>query len=252
MTKEVPLNTGHQARLETLKAQGRLLKRVPSTDYRLTPEDIRDLEIILADSLDNQGYTINEIENLRIRDGRIYGRVNVRSRTINDNGSLRHHTASIDFHTDYAFSIVFDNHIIGGDEWKTELNNTAIKLTYDDKLQRVYLNETEIYSVRASNTHLLLKRIFEQPGALKEITRIEDMFGARYTEKHYTINTKSIANNIRKKSGLKEHGLGFMISSFDYDWGLRVIAELTEADLLRHKISKNDIDNWLSNIPSAD
>lgn len=245
-TKQDPL-AEYQSRIEYLEAQGRLMERHLQSDNPLSAEDIADLETIINRALAANDYILNELEDLHLKKGRIYGRANVTSIKTNDGDMSRYHTATITFHTDHAYSVVFDDHKIGGDEWATPTDNVVFKLTYNNSTQKLYLNDVPIYSFKAANTRIVLKALFEQSGLVKEITRIKDMYGVPHTDrKKYTINTKSMANNINDKSGLRDHGLSFMVSSFDYDWGIRIITQLTDSDLVKNNVDKEAIEEWLS------
>jgi len=244
------MNDEYQSRLAYLAAQQRLLERDLRTNNKLIPEDIADLEVIVRRGLNENSYTLDELEDLHLKNGRIYGKANVTSVGTDDGNSIRHHTAAIDFHTDHTYSVIFDEHKIGGDEWRTSNNNMVFKLTYNNGTQKLYLNDTAIYSFKAGNTRIVLNELFKKDGVVKEVTRLNDMFGVPYSDKNYEINTKSIANNIKNKSGLKDYGLGFIVSSFDNDWGLRIITQITDDDIARNNLDKAAINAWIKDKPA--
>lgn len=237
--------TEYQGRLDCLNAQQRLMERHLEKITPLSPEDIADLEIIIKYSLSKNGYTLNELEKLRIDHGRIYGRANVTSSGTSDGDLTRHHTAIIDFHTDYAYSVVFDNHKVGGDEWVKQTNNIIYQLSYSAGKQRLYMNGVEIYRTKAGNADLVLRTIFELSGPVKQFSDFTDSYGHTRKDSAYSINTKQIISNIKNISKLPD-SLDFIFSSFDDGKGIKIITEITEKDVKESNINTELIDNWLA------
>jgi len=234
-----------QVRLNHLSAQQRLMERHLETNTPLSLEDVSDLEVIIKNSLSENGYILNELEKLKIDRGRIYGRANVTSIGKSVGDLTRHHTAIIDFHTDYAYSVVFDNHKVGGDEWVKQTNDVLYQLSYSPSKQRLYMNGVEIYRTKAGNADLVLRTIFEISGPVKQSSDFTDSYGHTRKDSIYSINTKQIISNIKNISKLPD-SLDFVFSSFDDGKGIKIITEITEKDIKESNINTELIDNWLA------
>ncbi|MDY0208473.1 MAG: hypothetical protein RBR82_17915 [Pseudomonas sp.] len=243
-TKQDPL-AEYQSRVEYLEAQGRLMERHLQSESPLSAEDVADLGIIIKRALVANDYTLNELEDLRLKKGRIYGRANVTSTKTNDGDMTRHHTAAISFHTDYAYSVVFDDHKIGGDEWVTISNNTIYTLTYSAAKQRLYMNNVEIYRTKASNADLVLRTTFKAAGVVKECAEFVDKYGHTRNDANYSIKTKQVISNIKKLSEMPDC-LDFIFSSFDDNKGMKIITKITEQDIIENKVDVELVDSWLA------
>lgn len=234
----------YQDRLDYLEAQQRLLER----DFRttkLTLDDVANLEIILKRDLAKRNYTLNELEKLRLKSGRIYGRANVTSTRTSDSDSTRYHTATISFHTDHTFTTVFDSHKVGGDEWRTVTNNTVYALTYSAAKQRLYINGTEIYKTKAGNADTVLRVTFACAGATKECADFIDKYGHTRKDALYSINTKQTISNIKNRSNLPSC-LDFIFTSFDKGKGIKIITEITDKDIVENNVDIELVDSWLA------
>jgi len=242
--KQDPL-AEYQSRIEYLEAQGRLMERRLQSDNPLSAEDIADLGTIINRALAANDYILNELEHLRLEKGRIFGRANVTSTKTNDGDMSRHHTATITFHTDHAYSVVFDDHKIGGDEWVTISNNAIYTLTYSAAKQRLYMNNVEIYRTNAGNADLVLRTTFEAPGVVKECAEFVDKYGHTRNDANYSIKTKLVISNIKRLSKMPDC-LDFIFSSFDDNKGMKVITKITEQDVIENKVDVELVDSWLA------
>lgn len=238
--------TRNKDRLDYLSAQQRLIERHSEANNPLSLEDIQDLETILKKELSKVNYSLKELEKIRLaRDGRIYGRANVLSTGENDENLTRHHAAVIDFHTTHAYSIVFDNHKIGGDEWTGQTNKTIYTLSYDSAKQRMYLNDVEIYKTKAGNADIVLRTAFEREGTVKECSEFTDAYGHNRKDTEYSINTKKVIGNIKNISKLPK-SLHYIFTSFGSGKGIRIITTITEKDIVQNNIDTELVNSWLS------
>lgn len=203
----------YQDRLDYLEVQQRLMERHLKASNPLTPDDVKDLETVIKSDLAKNSYMLKELEGLRIKDGRIHGRANVTSAST-DNGAI-HRTAAIDFHTTHTYSIVFDNHKTGGDNWHSGTRTTpdySVRFTHG----KLHFNDMPPFAFSKGAQTYLVKQFFPAGKPVQKSLLIDGILnnidGANYdsdnakkdVRKTYLNARKALNKTFMAETGIKE------------------------------------------------